>query len=167
MPLELLISLTTSFLRRFPETLECPMANRDLVMIISLHRTSSPSTPCLPELQLASVKDLIHHHRIKVTTITVIPLSCPFRLFLKYVYLKTIGCKMNKIKCYFTDCRVIDICFVIDSSGSIRDNNPPDGSYDNCDLLLGFISNVIFISFNIKCIGKIHMICNITKLCVV
>ena len=33
--------------------------------------------------------------------------------------------------------------FVVDSSGSIRDNNPQDGSYDNWNLLLQFISDFI------------------------
>ena len=32
---------------------------------------------------------------------------------------------------------------VIDSSGSIRDNNPPDGSYDNWSLLLNFVVTVV------------------------
>ena len=32
--------------------------------------------------------------------------------------------------------------FVIDDSGSIRDNNPPDGSYDQYDLLKGFVTGV-------------------------
>ena len=34
------------------------------------------------------------------------------------------------------------MCFMIDASGSIKDNNPPDGSYDNCELLLEFLRNV-------------------------
>ena len=33
----------------------------------------------------------------------------------------------------------VDLCFVIDSSGSIRDNNPSDGSYDNYELQLQFL----------------------------
>ena len=32
--------------------------------------------------------------------------------------------------------------FVLDSSGSIRDNNPKDGSYDNWNLLLQFVADV-------------------------
>jgi collagen type VI alpha len=36
-----------------------------------------------------------------------------------------------------------DLVFVLDSSGSIRDNNPPDGSYDNWNLILSFINNLI------------------------
>ena len=39
-------------------------------------------------------------------------------------------------------CRLIDLCIVIDSSGSIRDNNPKDGSYDNWELLLNFVKEV-------------------------
>lgn len=35
-----------------------------------------------------------------------------------------------------------DVVFVIDSSGSIRDNNPEDESYDNYNLLLQFVANV-------------------------
>lgn len=38
---------------------------------------------------------------------------------------------------------VVDLVFVLDSSGSIRDNNPDDGSYDNWLLLLQFVANVI------------------------
>ena len=41
-------------------------------------------------------------------------------------------------------CRLIDLCIVIDSSGSIRDNNPPDNSYDNWTLLLDFVGMVGF-----------------------
>ena len=37
----------------------------------------------------------------------------------------------------------LDICVLIDSSGSIRDNNPPDGSYDNWSLLLNFVDKVL------------------------
>ena len=37
----------------------------------------------------------------------------------------------------------VDLCFIIDSSGSIRDNNPPGGSPDNWELLLDFISRLI------------------------
>lgn len=33
--------------------------------------------------------------------------------------------------------------FIVDSSGSIRDQNPADGSYDNWDLVLQFINNLI------------------------
>ena len=36
-----------------------------------------------------------------------------------------------------------DIVMVIDSSGSIRDNNPQDGSYDNWNLLLQFVERII------------------------
>lgn len=37
---------------------------------------------------------------------------------------------------------MIDVCVVIDSSGSIRDNNPADGSFDNWELLLEFVKQV-------------------------
>ncbi|OAF70851.1 Ribosome biogenesis regulatory protein [Intoshia linei] len=37
----------------------------------------------------------------------------------------------------------IDLAFVIDSSGSIRDNNPSDGSYDNWKLVLTFVNDII------------------------
>ena len=37
----------------------------------------------------------------------------------------------------------MDLVFVLDSSGSIRDNNPQDGSFDNWNLLLQFVANVI------------------------
>ena len=36
----------------------------------------------------------------------------------------------------------MDLCIVIDSSGSIRDNNPRDNSYDNWALVLQFVSRV-------------------------
>ncbi len=39
--------------------------------------------------------------------------------------------------------RKADIVFVVDSSGSIRGNNPSDGSYDNWDLTLQFITNFV------------------------
>ena len=38
---------------------------------------------------------------------------------------------------------VADIVFIVDSSGSIRDNNPADGSYDNWELALNFISDFV------------------------
>ena len=38
---------------------------------------------------------------------------------------------------------VADVVFVVDSSGSIRDNNPPDNSYDNWSLTLAFISDIV------------------------
>ena len=38
---------------------------------------------------------------------------------------------------------VADIFFVVDSSGSIRDKNPPDGSRDNWQLILDFVANVV------------------------
>ena len=37
----------------------------------------------------------------------------------------------------------VDIGFIIDGSGSIRDANPPDGSFDNWQLLLQFVGLVI------------------------
>ena len=37
----------------------------------------------------------------------------------------------------------LDLCLIIDSSGSIRDNNPGDGSYDNWELQLNFLSALI------------------------
>jgi len=36
-----------------------------------------------------------------------------------------------------------DIVFVVDSSGSIRDMNPADGSYDNWNIVLEFISSMV------------------------
>ena len=39
-------------------------------------------------------------------------------------------------------CDLIDLCIVIDSSGSIRDNNPADKSYDNWELILAFVQQV-------------------------
>ncbi len=37
----------------------------------------------------------------------------------------------------------VDICLIIDSSGSIRDNNPADGSYDNWQLQLEFLATLV------------------------
>ena len=37
----------------------------------------------------------------------------------------------------------MDLCFIIDSSGSIRDNNPSDGSFDNWTLQLEFLSLLV------------------------
>ncbi len=37
----------------------------------------------------------------------------------------------------------MDLCFIIDSSGSIRDNNPADGSSDNWLLQLDFLSRLV------------------------
>ena len=37
----------------------------------------------------------------------------------------------------------VDLCFIIDSSGSIRDNNPPGGQPDNWQLQLDFLSNLV------------------------
>lgn len=37
----------------------------------------------------------------------------------------------------------MDLCFIIDSSGSIRDNNPPGGIPDNWQLQLEFLSNLV------------------------
>ena len=39
--------------------------------------------------------------------------------------------------------QVADVVFAVDSSGSIRDNNPADVSYDNWNKILKFISDVI------------------------
>ncbi|OAF70849.1 hypothetical protein A3Q56_01412 [Intoshia linei] len=50
----------------------------------------------------------------------------------------------------------MDLAFVIDSSGSIRDNNPPDGSYDNWQLILNFMNDVIDrIDFNSVNVGVV------------
>ena len=42
------------------------------------------------------------------------------------------------------------MCFVIDSSGSIRDSNPPDGSRDNWRTILTFVNDII----NVFTIGE-------------
>ena len=38
---------------------------------------------------------------------------------------------------------MVDLVFVVDSSGSIRDNNPDDGSFDNWELILEYIYDVV------------------------
>lgn len=37
----------------------------------------------------------------------------------------------------------MDLVFIVDSSGSIRDKNPSNDSYDNYDLLLQFVTDII------------------------
>ena len=37
----------------------------------------------------------------------------------------------------------MDLCLIIDSSGSIRDNNPPGGTPDNWQLQLEFLANLV------------------------
>ena len=37
----------------------------------------------------------------------------------------------------------LDVGFIIDGSGSIRDTNPKDGSFDNWDVLLEFVADLI------------------------
>ena len=37
----------------------------------------------------------------------------------------------------------MDLCFIVDSSESIRDNNPTDGSYDHWQLQLNFIIDLV------------------------
>ena len=49
------------------------------------------------------------------------------------VCLLVAGCPQN----------ALDLVFVLDSSGSIRDSNPTDGSFDNWALLLQFVINII------------------------
>ncbi len=36
----------------------------------------------------------------------------------------------------------MDLCIVLDSSDSIREQNPADGSYDNWQLVLNFVKQV-------------------------
>ncbi len=45
---------------------------------------------------------------------------------------------------YTAECATkVDLCLIIDSSGSIRDNNPPDGSVDNWQLQLEFLADLV------------------------
>jgi len=37
----------------------------------------------------------------------------------------------------------VDLCLIIDSSGSIRDNNPADGSSDNWELQMNFLRDLV------------------------
>ena len=52
---------------------------------------------------------------------------CYFYLFFFFVYS---GCP-------------VDIVFVVDSSRSIREHNPPDGSFDFWNSTLGFVAKII------------------------
>ena len=36
----------------------------------------------------------------------------------------------------------LDLVVILDSSGSIRDNNPEDGSYDNWQLVKDFVTSL-------------------------
>ena len=49
------------------------------------------------------------------------------------------------IKYYVVECEqfIVDLVFVVDSSGSIRDNNPADGSFDNWALILQYVYDVV------------------------
>ena len=38
---------------------------------------------------------------------------------------------------------LVDLCFIIDSSGSIRDNNPPNGGFDNWELQQEFLAELV------------------------
>lgn len=40
-------------------------------------------------------------------------------------------------------CETLDLVFVLDSSGSIRDANPDDDSFDNYALMLSFVINIV------------------------
>ena len=53
--------------------------------------------------------------------------------FLIHVFVALLGCASN----------LADVVFVLDSSGSIRDQNPSDGSFDNWQLLLQFVADVV------------------------
>ena len=55
---------------------------------------------------------------------------------------------MNVLPC--ADCsRRSDVVFVVDNSGSIRDNNPRNGSWDNWQLIREFVVTVVR-SFNVS-----------------
>ena len=44
---------------------------------------------------------------------------------------------ITNVTCTFPD--VQDVVFLLDASGSVRDNNPIDHSYDNWNLMLSFV----------------------------
>ena len=53
---------------------------------------------------------------------------------------------------------IVDLVFVLDSSGSIRDNNPSDGSYDNYALVLQFVRRIVeslMIGENLSRVGMV------------
>ena len=51
---------------------------------------------------------------------------------------------MSMMTFYPTECTSdLDVVFIIDGSGSIRDANPADGSFDNWNLLLTFVANIV------------------------
>ena len=54
------------------------------------------------------------------------------------------SCKLHVTFYLEPTCDVqVDLCFIIDSSGSIRDNNPPGGTPDNWGLQLRFLSGLV------------------------
>ena len=55
-------------------------------------------------------------------------------------------------RCILSDCGKVDLVFVVDASGSIRNSNPRDNSYDNWNLMLQFINDVIY-RFNVGSAG--------------
>ena len=56
----------------------------------------------------------------------------------------TLSTTLIMLQFFTTACEAdVDIGFLIDGSGSIRDANPADGSFDNWNLLLQFVANVI------------------------
>ena len=57
--------------------------------------------------------------------------------------ISALSINMSKTICFSEPCEQADIVFVIDNSGSIRDNNPEDDSYDNYLLLLEFVVDIV------------------------
>ena len=65
-------------------------------------------------------------------------MAIPFGIELEVTF------KMSMMTFYPTECTSdLDVVFIIDGSGSIRDANPADGSFDNWNLLLTFVANIV------------------------
>ena len=68
-----------------------------------------------------------------------------------------------------------DIVIIVDNSGSIRDNNPKDGSHDNWKLVLNFVTGTVENLINhvclcyiqrlqLRCCSTGNIYCNATNL---
>ena len=69
----------------------------------------------------------------------------PFHFVTFYIFSIFIFDHILCYACFTAACAnyAADIVFVVDSSGSIRDQNPADNSYDNWNLILQYVYDVV------------------------